>query len=198
MKEKKNPLYSQLSDESLIERAQKGDEQAFNALYDRHKDRILNFSYALTGDREAPWDVLQETFLYLFKKLPHYRQEAKFTTLLYKVVKNLSITILRKNRKIPHSLEEDQAALLSSDMASPDEIIALEEQKEEFEKILFTLSPTFREVLYLKIVEALEYSEIAEILDLPLGTVKSRLHYGWKKLVEKLEGKMEINFNKKK
>ena len=179
--------YLASSDEELIEKAKGGDEQAFTTLYERHKSRILNYSFALLGDWAKAWDVLQEAFLYLFRKLPTYRQEAKFTTLLYKVVKNLALTQVKQSQRAALLDTDELAPLVMTNEESPVEVLAKEEDRELAHKMLMSLPPTHREVLYLRWIEGLEYEEIAEILGCPVGTVKSRIHYGWQKLVQQGE-----------
>lgn len=183
-----NTNLSSTTDEDLLGLAQLGNQEAFVTLYERHKKRILSYSYTILGESEGPWDVLQETFLYLLKKLPTYRPEAKFTTLLYKVVKNLSVALAKKKRRFisaPEEILEDTPSYLEP----PEAELFQKDEVQRIEGFILSLPNIYREVLYLKIVEDLEYREISDILDCPLGTVKSRIHYGWKKIRESVEKK---------
>lgn len=88
------------SDEELIECASKGDTDAFETLYRRYRDWVYRLAWRYTGDRDLALDVIQETFTYLLKKLPELKLTVRITTLLYPVVKHISLTALRKTRRL--------------------------------------------------------------------------------------------------
>lgn len=175
-----------LTDAELMATCKEGHDDAFMVLYERHKQRVVNYAYSILGERDQAWDALQETFLYVFRKVPTYRPEAKFTTLLYKVVKHVSLGLAKKQRRYS-SLSENWEEETPSFAAPPQDELVQKDEARVVEGVIDSLPSIYREVLYLKIREDLEYKEIAEILDCPIGTVKSRLHNGWKKVVEKLE-----------
>ncbi|MCK5113686.1 MAG: hypothetical protein KAR11_02865 [Phycisphaerae bacterium] len=87
------------SDEELVELANEGDEEAFEALYGRYRDWVCRLAWRFTGNEDQALDVLQETFFYLLKKLPNLKLTARMTTFLYPVVKHLSLAAVRKNRR---------------------------------------------------------------------------------------------------
>ena len=179
---------NKLPDEELLALCKEGNDEAFMALYERHKNRVLNYSYTILKDREQAWDALQETFMYVFRKVPTYQPTAKFTTLIYKVVKHVSLGLVKKQKRFTPIADgwEEEADGYSN---PPQENLIQKDEAEMIEVVLDSLPAIYREVLYLKIREDLEYKEIADILDCPIGTVKSRLHNGWKKIKEKLEKK---------
>ena len=157
------------SDEELIESANKGDAEAFETLYYRYRDWVFRLTWRFTGNREDALDVLQETFAYLLKKLPGFQLTASMTTFLYPVVKHISLTVRRRSR--PHvSAEEalsEVAAAASED--TPD-------VRAELAAVLSKLPAEQREILLMRFVADMSMEEIAGALNIPLGTVKSRLH----------------------
>ena len=157
------------SDLELIAAVNGGDADAFGALYFRHRDWVANLAFRFTGDHHLALDVTQETFLYFLKKFPGFQLTANLKTFLYPAVKNLSFTARRKAVRL-QSAEED-LDLLEAPAASP------EGDSEELAAVLAGLSEERREVLLLCFVDGLALGEIAEALEVPLGTVKSRLHY---------------------
>lgn len=158
------------SDEQLVAAINCGDATAFEALYRRHRDWVVNLAFRFTGDRDLALDVLQETFLYLLKKFPGFALTARLQTFLYPAVKNLSLNARRKSRR----LVSDEETLASA--AAPEAAARLETQRDQISAALAALGEEHREVLLLRFVDGLSLAEIAEALEIPLGTVKSRLH----------------------
>ena len=167
------------SDEALVEACNAGDSReaakAFEALYLRHKDYVLRIALRFVPDPDTALDVLQETFAYLLKRFPPtgggLQLTAKMTSLLYPVARNTAITALRKARRFPGT----------GDVA-PDDLPAPEGANTgasgDIHRVLAALPANQRETLQLRFVDDLSLGEIAEVLDIPLGTVKSRLHFG--------------------
>jgi RNA polymerase sigma-70 factor (ECF subfamily) len=154
------------TDRALIDRANRGDADAFEALYHRYCDWVLSVAYRYTGDRDDALDVLQETFAYLFGKFPGFVPTAQLTTFLFPVVRNLSIDRLRKRR--PSVDVDDLADVLPAPDAGS--------SNADLHRLLQLLPATQREVLLLRFVDDLSLQQIADALGVPLGTVKSRLH----------------------
>jgi RNA polymerase sigma-70 factor (ECF subfamily) len=162
--------FEQFDDVELVARVNRGDEAAFAALYHRHKDWVAGLAYRWTGDRETALDVLQETFLYFAKKFPGFRLTAKLQTFLYPAVRNLSIAARRKAGRY-ESLEPDAPVMEEQAVDGP-----VAGEGEQMQAALASLPETHREVLLLRFVDGLELAEIAEAMEIPLGTVKSRMH----------------------
>jgi RNA polymerase sigma-70 factor (ECF subfamily) len=154
-------------DEELIAAANAGDPRAFEALYRRYRDWVAALALRFTRDPDLALDVLQETFAYLVRKLPSLRLTARMTTFLYPAVKNLSISARRKRGRF----SGDAEALL----AIPAREIA-GDQRDDLARVFAILPETHREVLLMRFVDGMSLEEIASALDIPLGTVKSRLH----------------------
>jgi RNA polymerase sigma-70 factor, ECF subfamily len=167
------------SDAELVDACNRGDAddaaRAFEALYRRHRDFVLRVARRFARDRELALDALQETFAYLLKKFPPsgtgLTLTAQLPTLLYPVAKNSAITALRKARR--HGGGDFDFDELPADAPR---------DAEPIDAALAVLSPQRREVLTLRFVDDLSLEEIATALDIPLGTVKSRLHLAIKEL----------------
>jgi len=158
------------SDQELIAAINDGDSNAFEALYYRYRDWIVSLAYRFTGDRDLALDTLQETFLYFIKKFPGFRLTAQLKTFLYPAVRNLSIAARRKSERF-RSDENDTPTIETAITTEP-----MVNQEESLTAALAVLSDDHREVLLLRFVDGLSLAEIAGSLNIPLGTVKSRLH----------------------
>lgn len=168
------------SDEALLKACNGGDAMeaadAFETLYRRHKDYVLRVALRFVPDTDAALDVLQETFTYLLRRFPPSGEgielTAKLTTLLYPVAKNTAITALRKSGRFP----------AAADVGPDDLPAAADVDTTDIRAVLASLPGGQREVLQLRFIDDLSLQEIAEVLEVPLGTVKSRLHLGIAKL----------------
>ena len=154
-------------DEELIAAANAGDPRAFEALYRRHRDWVASLALRFTGDPDLALDVLQETFVYLVRKLPSLRLTARMSTFLYPAVKNLSIAARRKRGRFSGDEDALLAVPASETPGNP---------RTDLAQALSILPETQRETLLMRFVDDMSLEEIASALDIPLGTVKSRLH----------------------
>ena len=160
----------------LIEAINAGDRDAFDRLYHRHRDWAYRLAMRFCGDHHLALDVLQETFVYVAGKFPGFKLTSRFTTFLYPVVRHLSIAQRQKASRL-----NPQAALPE---AADESRSATGTSLEDLEQVLEALPKTHREVLILRFVDGLDLAEIAEAMQIPLGTVKSRLHNSLKTLRE--------------
>jgi RNA polymerase sigma-70 factor (ECF subfamily) len=158
------------ADLELIAAINRGDAAAFEVLYFRYRDWVAALAFRFTGDNDAALDVLQETFLYVLRKFPGFRLTANFKTFLYPAVRNLSIAARRKAER--YQASEEHLRQLENTPAAP----SRESGGGELDVVLASLSEEHREVILLRFVDGLSLAEIAEATDIPLGTVKSRLH----------------------
>ena len=182
------------SSEELLMAVGRGEERAFEELMDRHRLELINFFFQLIWDRHTAEDLAQEVFVRLYTNAPRYTPTAKFRSYMYRVARSCWIDQHRrtKSRRLERSLdaESDSGASLS------DVLVALAEQpeesarKEEFVKDLVGAIdglPTDHKVVFvLSQVEGLRYKEISEVLNIPEGTVKSRMFACLKKIRETL------------
>jgi RNA polymerase sigma-70 factor (ECF subfamily) len=155
-----------IPDDQLLQRASRGEAEAFETLYRRHRDWVHRLAWRFTGNEQDALDVLQEAFIYLLKKLPDLHLTASMTTFLYPVVKHLSLNLRRRR-----GVGTDEELLLSI----PDPATQ-PTPRTELAATLATLPTDQREVVLLRFVDDLTLDEIAQALDVPTGTVKSRLH----------------------
>jgi len=158
------------TDLEIIAAVNRGDLAAFEVLYLRYRDWVVRLAYRFTRDEEAALDVLQETFLYFLKKFPGFRLTANLKTFLYPAVRNLSATAREKARRFQSSESELREI---EDAKAPERDTA---NMGDLQIVLGALSEEHREVLLLRFLEGFDLSEIALSMDIPVGTVKSRLH----------------------
>jgi len=167
----------QLEDKALIKAAGNGDSLAFETLYSRHKQYVLSVAarYGATG--QDALDVLQETFLYFVKKLPGFELRSQFRTFLFPAAKHLS---LKKKPRSGH-ISVEEAPELAASLICPE---TEEQQRTAVAETVAALPEAQREVVMLRFVDGFSLPEIAEALDIPVGTVKSRLHNALARLRE--------------
>ena len=164
--------------EELVRLAAGGDEEAFAQLVAMHEKRVYTLALRITGDREDAEDAAQEAFLSAWKGLPNFRGEAGFSTWLYRLTSNAAIDCLRRDRRqrVSASLDDGELGMEVSDPApTPQEQAESESLREAVRWGLGELSNEHREVLALREFQELSYEEIAQQLDMDLGTVKSRI-----------------------
>tara|TARA_B000000477_G_scaffold53181_1_gene44728 strand:- start:347 stop:937 length:591 start_codon:yes stop_codon:yes gene_type:complete len=169
------------SDEQLMLLFQGGNENAYIELVNRYKDKLINFIFNYLGDIESSEDVVQETMIKLYQKKHYYKEIAKFSTWLYTIAKNLANTELRKRKQRKTTLlsqfsKDDKMY----DLPSNDNEVGQEIQTEIVSKIIRKavdqLSEKFKTVITLRDIQQLSYEDISEIIDVPIGTVKSRIN----------------------
>jgi len=173
------------TDRQLVAAANRGDAEAFEALYQRHKQWATNLAFRYTRDHELALDAMQETFVYLLNKLPNLtlNENTKMTTFLFPVVKHNAQSASRKKSRL--NLAADSGvfrAEAAGGVAGAGNPGAGAEQREGLQAVLGGLAEHHREVLLMRFVDDLSLQEIAEALEIPVGTVKSRLHHGIAKL----------------
>jgi len=171
------------SDEELMLLAAKGDQNAFATLVSRHQQGILNFFRRMGAYNNAD-DLAQEAFLRLYRYRDRYEPKAKLTTFLYLLARRTWIDWrrARERRKKRHE-EFAQVFELEREPESP----SLDEAKEQVARALETLSDEMRSVVVMSIYQGFKYREIAEIMEIPLGTVKTRMHHALRKMKKVLK-----------
>ena len=188
------------SDEDLIKRFQDGDEQAYVELVNRYRDRLMNFVYRFTSDSEQSEDIVQETLIKLYTHKHYYKKIAKFSTWIYTIAANYAKTELRKkkNRKITNlsQMSSDEKDYdLPSVQPDTDQLIESEYLEKRIQAAINTLPLHFKTVVVLRDVQELSYEEISNIVEVPLGTVKSRINRARLQLQKELKDlKKEKNF----
>jgi RNA polymerase sigma-70 factor, ECF subfamily len=160
------------SDQALIDRFRGGDEAAFTALVERHERRVYNLAYRILGRAEDAREASQDAFLSCFRNLSRFRGDAAFTTWLHRIAVNACYDMLRRRQPIPFSELE-----LVEPPPAPDHAEAAAAAV-DVHRALQEVPIEFRAVIVMYDLHGMPYEEIAQALEVPLGTVKSRLHRG--------------------
>lgn len=181
-----------VTDEQLIRRFQAGDESAFEEIVHRYKNRLMNFAYRFVLDTEEAEDIVQDTFLKVYQNRYAYKEIAKFSTWIYTITANLAKTILRKrrNRKMfsfSRLGPEDKDIDFPSKEQDTQSTIEGKFDEQMIQKAILKLPEHFRTAIILRDIQELSYEEISNIINAPLGTVKSRINRARLKLQEDLQ-----------
>ena len=179
------------TDEELIAEFQAGDDRGFIELVDRYKDRLVNFVYSFLHDMTDAEDLVQETFLKVYKNKQAYREIAKFSTWIYTIAGNLARSELRKRkRRKTYTMSElsyEDNQFNAVDPGKDTEGIVFNTYAgEEIHKAINNLNEPFKTIIILRDIQELSYEDISTILDIPMGTVKSRVNRERLKLQETL------------
>ncbi len=186
-----------VSDEVLINQFKNGDIRSFNQIVIRYKDRLIHFIYGFVNDIDRAEDLVQDTFMKLYTHKDSYREIAKFSTWLYTIAGNLARTELRKlKRRKTYSIsslsKDDNDFIIKDDDRGPTEFSNDKYLQNKVEKALSRLSVDFRTMIILRDIQELSYDDISKIMDLPLGTVKSRINRGRLKLQNLIKNKEKL------
>ena len=160
-------------DGALARRASEGDSEAFAELVRRHEGRVYSIALRMTGREEDAHDAAQDAFVAAYRKLSSFRGDAAFTTWLHRVTVNATYDLLRKRARAPEPVADVPEQAAASHVEDPAGRVA---QQLEVREALTLVSEEYRAVLVLRDMEDLPIEEVAEILGLPVGTVKSRCH----------------------
>ncbi|MFQ5857996.1 MAG: RNA polymerase sigma factor [Anaerolineae bacterium] len=169
-----------------IARAKEGDTGAFEALYELHKGSIYRTALAITRDRVAAEEILQDCFLRAFRHIDSVRDDGPIAPWLHRIAINLSYTWVTKQARWLISLEEAVDRLVAAPRSSPEHAMEQSELQQVVLEAIDRLEFHQRATIILFYLEEFSLAEIAEMMDCPVGTVKSRLYYGREKLREAL------------
>lgn len=167
-----------MEEEKLIKLAKRGDTSAFEQLLDRYQKRVYHQALRMLGNPEDAADVTQEVFLKVWKGLPNFREESGFATWLYRLTDHAAIDLLRaeKKRQGDSSLDDGVTDLLTADPSpGPQQSAEQKELQQAVAAALSALPEEQRRILILREINGLSYEEIGDVLNLPPGTVRSRL-----------------------
>jgi len=177
-------ILSELTDEELILEFQKtNDERVFEVLVYRFKNPLTNYVYRFLGDYDACVDVVQDTFIKVFRYKDNYCTLAKFSTWIYTIAGNLARTEYQRRKRrnffsISSYGDEEKSFDIVDETTRPDVFTDNKMKREIIEKALLKVSGSYREAVILRDMQELSYEEIAEIMDIEVGTVKSKINRG--------------------
>lgn len=188
----------ELNDETLVERVQNEDQEAFRILVERYQRRLFSVAYGMVRNKEDAMDVVQDAFIKVHRHIGNFQGSSSFYTWAYRITVNLCIDFLRKKSRkqevdyddtIQSSSEVDAGDLLTPSRlgVDPSRVYQRKELLEQLDNAMEDLSDKHRSILILREVQGLSYNEIAEVLDISKGTVMSRLHHARKNLQDALE-----------
>lgn len=184
-------MAQQSIDTRLIEKTLAGDNEAFGQLVLKYQDRLFGTLYHMLGSVHDARDIAQEAFLSAYEKLGTFRQDASFYSWLFRIAYNAAVSSRRKTKRVTQSVDNqrEQNGYDPTDERpdlDPSHRMQSTEDQTHVRNALNELASEYRDVLILKELEGLRYDEIADILDCPIGTVRSRIHRARQELRDKL------------
>ena len=168
----------------LVSKAQQGDRSSFGELVRRHHPGVVNVVYRMCGDVQLAEDAAQEAFIRAWLHLSSYRPQSSLRNWLYRIAVNAALDVLRREPEI--AAEDVEDVLVADSEPGPEAALLRQERSRQIQRAVLSLTPTSRAVLILREYEELSYQEIAAALDIPVGTVMSRLNYARTRLKELL------------
>ena len=176
-------MFDRHQDLKTIRRCKRGEEPAFREILERYRSPIYNLCYRMTRNTEDARDLAQEVFIKVFSLLDRFDEDYAFSSWLFRIATNHCIDHLRRNRLRFLSLDgatgadgEEYELQLPDSGPGPDTVLQRKEAMERLEEVVSELPPHYKTITMLRHDQQLSYEEIAEILRLPLGTVKARIH----------------------
>jgi RNA polymerase sigma factor (sigma-70 family) len=183
-----NPIHAPDTDQEIIRRCLAGDMSAYRLLYEAHKDVLYNVAFRMHRNEQDAEDSVQEAFVLIFKSLPRFKGECRFSTWIYRILMNACLTKLRRTRPRSESLDGFENGRVNPLIRERPDVTA----KVILEQEIANLPLGFRTVFILYEVEGFSHGEIAQMLDITEGTSKSQLHKAKRILRKRLEPFMEI------
>ncbi|ANS75957.1 RNA polymerase subunit sigma-24 [Paenibacillus yonginensis] len=189
---------AELTDAGLVKLARKGNQDAFAELVELYKDKVFHLAYRMLNNRHESEDIVQETFLRVYKNWDKYDENQKFSTWMYRIATNLCIDRLRK-RKPNFSLDAelndqdgtaDGYSLIPGDNRTPESEFLISETQQIIHQAIAGLPAKYKTIMILRYLQELSLQEIGDILDMPVTTVKTRVHRGREFLRKRLEHKL--------
>lgn len=171
-----------MDERQVIQRVLDGDQEAFAGLVTAYEKQVYNLCLRMCGNQEDARDLSQEAFVKAWRGLQFYQFEAAFSTWLYRLTSNVCIDFLRRKKRAPQTVPplqnengEDVEPEVADSLPSPEEQLLHRERQSQIAWAMGQLEPEFRQVLTLRVIQELSYEQIAEITELKVGTVKSRI-----------------------
>jgi RNA polymerase sigma-70 factor (ECF subfamily) len=173
------------AESGLIEQARQGNRNAYGELVCRHYDGVVRVVYRMCGEAQTAEDAAQEAFIRAWMKLPTYQPHSPFRNWLYRIAINAALDVLRQ--KPTEDIEDEEAVMLTDPTPDPEAALLEKEQAQWVQDAVKALPEAARAVLVLREYGELSYQEIANVLEIPIGTVMSRLNYARSHLRETIQ-----------
>lgn len=175
-----------LPDQILVEEVLKGNDEAFRIIIERYQKPIFNMAFRMCGDYDEAADLAQEAFLQVYRVLDKYDPNKKFFSWMYRVSHNICINVLNKKPKNIISMDEVQENRLYSEdpLTQPEKYYSNRELRQNIDSAIMNLPDTYHDVIYMRFVHNLSYQEIADVMNLPISTIETRIYRG-KALLQK-------------
>lgn len=189
-----------MNEQLLLEKAKAGDTAAFEELIDSYLKKIFNLAYRIIGDYDDAADLAQDALIRIFRSISGFKEQSSFSTWVYRITTNVCLDEIRKrkNKKVLsldeeiHMEDGDLKRQIMSDDPQPDEVAETEELRSIINNAISSLPEDQRIVISLRDIQGLSYEEISEVLDCPVGTVKSRINRSRQALKNVLSTKREL------
>ena len=175
-----------MTDLELIKQAREGSNQAFEQIIKKHQSQVAATVIGMLGQCDAADDVGQEVFIRFHKSMNRFREESALATYLTRIAINLSLNELQRRKRRLSFFKKPEENGIVEPSNNPDDAISLNERQEIVQNAILKLEPKFKAVIVLRLIEGYSTEETAGILNIPMGTVLSRLSRAQKKLKEKL------------
>jgi RNA polymerase sigma-70 factor (ECF subfamily) len=176
-----------------IQQVLKGDQNAFGEIVELYKDKIFQLCYRMLGNRQEAEDMAQEAFVRAYVNIHRFRTDLKFSTWLYRIATNLCIDRIRKKKpdyfldaEVPGTDGLTMYSQVAAEIDLPEKQVETLELQDMIQAEINRLPEKYRSVIVLKYIEELPLKEISDVLDLPIGTVKTRIHRGREALRKQL------------
>ena len=187
-----------MTENDLIKKCKKGSREAFNILFSRYQSQVVNIAYSMLSDREDAFDAAQEVFVRVYKNIESFKGQSSFATWLYRITSNVCSDILRKRQRDTNVISLNQFTDENKDIDIKDDSPTVEENMELSERqaavrgAINELKEEYRVVITLCDIEGMSYDEISDMLNIPTGTVKSRINRARNALKKNLMEKREL------
>lgn len=181
---------SHIDDHECVQRAQRGEGRAFSELVTRYQDRVYRFLLRLTRSQDDARDLTQDTFMRAYQGIDRWRPDALFRTWLFRIARNVAFDRLRRDKRVEF-VELDEDVDIADPAAGPETIVETAQRYRLLEAALERLPAEHREILLLREIEEMSYDDIAQVLDLQIGTVKSRIARARATLLDKMQSRLE-------
>ena len=194
-------------DLTLVKRVRSGDQRAFKLLVERYQRKIFSVALGMVRDREEAMDVSQEAFVKVYKYLDHFKGDASFYTWLYRITVNICIDVIRKRGGRSEMLEFDESIQMDTNEANlgalgtrlgtnPQKSALRKELAEKIQEALAQVPEKHRAILLLREIEGMSYEDLARTLEIPKGTVMSRLYHARAKVQKILSEYLDLDESK--